>query len=63
MFRQMERHDRTQHEAELLWERIFSRANLFMALARVQENKGAAGIDGLTVEALPDHLRICANTG
>jgi len=57
LFRQMERQDRTQHEAELLWERIFSRANLFMALARVQDNKGAPGIDGMTVEDLPDHLR------
>jgi retron-type reverse transcriptase len=46
----------TQHE-EQVWERIFSRDNLFAALARVKENRGAPGIDGMTVEELPDHLR------
>lgn len=49
--------ERTQHEAKDLWERIFSRENLFTALARVQANAGAPGIDGMTVEELPDHLR------
>ena len=54
-----------QHEAQDLWEQIFSRENLFTALARVQHNAGAPGIDGMTVEELPDHLRahwetICA---
>ena len=49
--------ERTQHEAKDLWEQIFSRENLFAALARVQANAGAAGIDGMTVEELPDHLR------
>jgi group II intron reverse transcriptase/maturase len=51
----MERQDRTQHED--LWERIFSRSNLFAALERVRRNKGGPGIDGMTVEELPDHLR------
>lgn len=46
----------TQHE-ESMWERIFSRGNLMVALERVQANKGAAGVDGMTVEELPDHLR------
>jgi RNA-directed DNA polymerase len=47
----------TQHEVGL-WERIFSRGNLQAALARVQENRGAPGVDGMTVEELPDHLRV-----
>jgi RNA-directed DNA polymerase len=47
----------TQHEAEGLWERIFSRDNLMAALKRVQRNGGAPGVDGMTVEELPDHLR------
>ena len=51
----METQDTSQHEVNL-WEQIFSRENLFAALARVQRNKGAAGIDGMTVEELPDHL-------
>lgn len=47
-----------QHEAEVaLWERIFSRSNLFRALERVQTNGGAAGVDGMTVEELPEHLK------
>jgi len=46
-----------QHEEVGLWEQIFSRSNLFSALARVQANKGAPGIDGMTVEALPEHLK------
>ena len=46
-----------QHEAVGLWERIFSRNNLFAAWARVQANGGAAGVDGKTVEELPAHLK------
>ena len=53
----MDRQEQPQHEAEV-WEAIFSRANLFAALKRVQANGGAAGIDGMTVEGLPDHLRV-----
>jgi RNA-directed DNA polymerase len=40
-----------------LWEQIFSRGNLFAALARVEANGGAPGIDGLTVEALSPYLK------
>ena len=47
----------TQHEEEGLWERIFSRENLMRALKRVQSNGGAPGVDGMTVDGLPDHLR------
>ncbi|NLV50489.1 MAG: group II intron reverse transcriptase/maturase [Clostridiales bacterium] len=42
--------------AELL-ERILSRNNLNSAFKRVKANKGAPGIDGMTVEDAPDWLR------
>ena len=45
-----------QHEGGL-WEEIFSKPNLFAALERVQRNGGAAGVDGMTVEELPEHLK------
>ncbi len=47
----------SQHDRRMVWERVFSRGNLFQALERVQKNKGAAGVDGMTVEELPDHLK------
>jgi RNA-directed DNA polymerase len=46
----------TQHE-DGLWTEIFSRPNLFAALERVRRNRGAAGVDGMTVEELPEHLK------
>lgn len=46
----------TQHEGRL-WEKIFSRENLQAALKRVRENKGAPGVDGMTVEELEGHLK------
>lgn len=46
-----------QHEEVKLWGRIFSRYNLFQALERVQKNRGAPGVDGMTVEELPEHLK------
>ena len=45
-----------QHE-EGLWEKIFSRENLLLALERVQSNGGAPGVDGMKVDELPEHLR------
>lgn len=45
-----------QYEGEL-WRRVFSRENLFTALERVRRNGGAPGVDGMTVEELPDHLQ------
>ena len=48
----------TQHEAEGLWEQIVSRDNLMGALRRVQSNGGAPGVDGMTVEELPEHLMV-----
>jgi group II intron reverse transcriptase/maturase len=38
-------------------ERVVSRPNLQVALKRVRKNKGSPGIDGMTVEELPDYLR------
>jgi group II intron reverse transcriptase/maturase len=37
--------------------RVVSRPNLQAALKRVRKNKGSPGIDGMTVEELPDYLR------
>jgi group II intron reverse transcriptase/maturase len=48
--------EKAQYEEEL-WGRVFSRENLFMALEGVQQNGGAAGVDEMTVEELPEHLR------
>jgi RNA-directed DNA polymerase len=38
-------------------EAVVERENLKKALARVKRNKGAAGIDGMTVDDLPAHLK------
>lgn len=40
-----------------LMELVCERQNLQVALKRVRKNKGSPGIDGMTVDALPDHLR------
>ena len=37
--------------------RVVERDNLVRALKRVRQNKGSAGIDGMTVEELPEYLR------
>ena len=37
--------------------KVVSRRNLQSALKRVRKNKGSPGIDGMTVDALPDYLR------
>jgi retron-type reverse transcriptase len=38
-------------------ELALSRGNLQAALKRVKKNKGSPGIDGMTVDALPEHLK------
>ena len=40
-----------------LMEAVCERDNLKKALRRVKANKGSPGIDGMTVEQLPDYLR------
>ena len=40
-----------------LLERILSRENMLKAWKRVKTNKGASGIDGITIEDFPDYLR------
>ena len=40
-----------------LMERVVEGKNLRQALKRVQRNKGSAGVDGLSVDGLPDYLR------
>lgn len=40
-----------------LWEQVFSRGNMLIALKRVERNKGAAGVDGLQAHELRDWCR------
>ena len=40
-----------------LMERVLARPNMQAALKRVRKNKGSPGIDGMTVDELPDWLR------
>ena len=44
-------------ESKALMLRVLSRENLIRALKQVQRNKGAPGIDGMSVEALPEYLK------
>ena len=41
---------------EHLMEEVCQRDNLKEALKRVRQNKGSPGVDGMTVNELPDHL-------
>jgi len=43
--------------SEQLMECVVSRDNLVRALRQVKRNRGAPGIDGMTVEELPAYLR------
>lgn len=49
--------ERSGSDEALLMERVVARDNVVAALKRVQKNKGSPGIDGMTVEALRQHLR------
>ena len=42
---------------EQLMEEVCGRENCKQALARVRANKGSAGVDGMTVHELPEHLK------
>lgn len=50
-------HENERSGASGLMERVCERANLQAALKRVRKNKGSAGIDGMTVDELPKHLK------
>jgi group II intron reverse transcriptase/maturase len=52
------RHDTGCLGASDLLERVLLRPNLQAALKRVRQNKGSPGIDGMSVEELPDYLRV-----
>ena len=43
--------------AEQLMEEVCERGNCKRALVRVKANKGSAGVDGMTVYELPEHLK------
>jgi RNA-directed DNA polymerase len=40
-----------------VWEQVFARSNLFLALNRVEKNAGAPGSDGLRVDELRAYLK------
>src|SRR6266404_5976451 len=42
---------------EQLMEEVCERENCKQALARVKANKGSSGVDGMTVQQLPEHLK------
>lgn len=44
-------------QPQALLARVLERANLQRALKQVRQNKGAPGIDGMTVDELPEYLR------
>ena len=52
----MATHGNERSGASGLMERVCERANLEAALKRMRKNKGSAGIDGMTVDELPEHL-------
>jgi RNA-directed DNA polymerase len=49
--------EKTQPEGEMLLEEVLRRENMLSALRRVRSNKGAPGIDGMTVEELVPYLK------
>ena len=52
----VERNDNTSGTESLI-EQVVARANMLAALGRVQQNGGAPGIDGMTVDELRAHLQ------
>jgi len=51
-----ERRNQSPTGKESLLAQALDRTNLIRALKQVKRNKGAAGVDGMTVEDLPDYL-------
>ena len=50
--------DQSQIQCSIVMQEVLKPANLGSALRQVQANKGSPGIDGMTVEALPEFLRL-----
>ena len=50
--------DASSLESSQLMEAVVARENMLLALKRVERNKGAAGVDGMPVEALREYLRV-----
>ncbi len=50
--------EKTQPGAKGLLEEVLRRENMLSAFRRVRSNKGASGIDGMTVEELGDYLKV-----
>jgi group II intron reverse transcriptase/maturase len=50
-------HENERSGTNFLMERALERANLQAALKRVRKNKGGPGIDGMTVNELPQYLK------
>jgi len=44
--------------SEHLMEEVFERHNLYAALKQVRANKGSPGVDGMSVDELPDFLKV-----
>ena len=51
------RREDSSPESEQLMEAVVERENMLTALQRVMSNRGAAGVDGMTVEELKPYLR------
>jgi len=53
-----EREDTESDPSMTLMERVLERTNLMRALKQVKRNHGAAGIDGMSVDELPEYLKL-----
>jgi retron-type reverse transcriptase len=47
----------TSNQSSLLMPQILDRTNLYRVLKQVTRNKGAPGVDGITVEQRPEYLK------
>ena len=55
--RAVEEQESPARDQDATMEEVLARANMFEALKRVQENRGSAGVDGMTVEEVAGYLR------
>ncbi len=49
---------KSQDSNEHLLERILSRENMLLSWKRVKSNKGAPGVDKMTIEVFPEFMRV-----